>query len=67
MTFPLFFFTLKSPFLGFIDTLIVFISSIYLYLETKNINKKASYYLIPYILYNTYALILSLTVYFMNF
>jgi len=67
MTFPLFFFTLRSPFLGFIDTTIVLISSIYLYLETKNIDKKISYYLTPYIIYNIYAFILSLTVYILNF
>lgn len=67
MTFTLFFFTLRSPFLGFVDTLIVVISSIYLYLETKRINKKASYFLIPYIIYSMYALVLSLTIYLMNF
>lgn len=67
MTFPYFFFTLRSPFLGFLSTVIVFVSTIFLILETKNINKKAMYYLIPYIVYNTYALILSLFVYLMNF
>lgn len=67
MTFGLFFFTLQSPFLGFIDTIIVLISSIYLYLETKNINKKASYYILPYIIYCIYASVLSLTIFIMNF
>ena len=67
MTFPYFFFTLRSPFLGFWSTVIVFVSTIFLFIETKNINKKAMYYLIPYIVYNTYALILSLFVYLMNF
>ncbi len=61
------FFNLKSPFFGFILTTITFISSIFLFLETKRLNKNASYYLIPYILYNIYAFILSLTVYIMNF
>ena len=33
----------------------------------KGIYKKASYFLIPYLLYGTYALILMSSVYFMNF
>ncbi len=61
------FFNLKSPFFGFILTTITFISSIFLYLETRRLNKNASYFIIPYILYNIYAFILSLTVYIMNF
>lgn len=61
------FFYLMSPFLGFIMTTITFLSSIFLYIETKNINKKASYYLIPYIVFSAYALIVSLSVYIMNF
>lgn len=66
MLFPLFFFKLQSPFLGFVITLIVFISSIYLYLETKRIKKNASYYLIPYIIYTFYASILSFFIFVMN-
>ena len=65
--FPFMFFSLKSPFFGFIMTAITFISSIFLYIETKRINLKASYFLIPYIVYNIYALILSISVYIMNF
>ena len=65
--FPFMFFYLMSPFLGFVMTTIVFISSIFLFIETYKINKKGSYFLIPYIIYNTYAFILSLTVYIMNF
>lgn len=61
------FFNLKSPFFGFILTTITFISSIFLFLETRRLNKNASYFLIPYILYSIYAFILSLTVYIMNF
>ncbi len=61
------FFNLKSPFFGFILTTITFISSIFLFLETKRLNKNASYFLIPYILYSIYAFILSITVYIMNF
>ncbi len=65
--FPFMFFTLKSPFFGFIMTAITFISSIFLYLETKKISLKASYFLIPYVAFNVYALILSIAVYIMNF
>ncbi len=61
------FWYLMSPFLAFIMTSIVFVSSIFLYIETKNINKKASYALIPYVIFNIYALISSLAVYIMNF
>ncbi len=61
------FFNLKSPFFGFILTTITFLSSIFLYLETKRINKSSSYFIIPYILFSIYAFILSLTVYTMNF
>lgn len=61
------FFYLKSPFFGFILTTITLISSIFLFIETKKLNKKASYYLIPYIVFNVYAFILSLSIYIMNF
>lgn len=67
MTFPYFFFSLKSPFFGFISTVIVLVSSIFLFIETKNISKKASYFLIPYLVYNIYAFILSFATYIMNF
>ena len=65
--FMYFFFYLMSPFLGFIITIIISLSTIFLYLETKKISKKFSYYLIPYIIYSTYALILMSTIYFINF
>ncbi len=61
-----FFFTIKNNFLAFIDCLIVLISSIYLYKETKNINKNASKYLIPYIIWNIFASVLSLTIFLTN-
>lgn len=61
------FFNLKSPFFGFVLTTVTLISSLYLFMETKKLNKKASYYLIPYSVFSGYAFILSLTVYVMNF
>ena len=61
------FFYLMSPFLAFIMTTITFISSIFFFIETREINKKASYFLIPYIIFSGYALIVSLSIYIMNF
>lgn len=61
-----FFFTLKSIFLGFVDIVLVFITSLFLYYETKEIDQKASLFLIPYNLFTLFALILNLTIYFMN-
>jgi len=61
-----FFFFLKSPFLGFIDCVLIFITGLFLYYETKELNKKAAYYLLPYVFFNLYAVILSLSIYFMN-
>lgn len=61
-----FFFTLKSTSLALIDTIIVLISSIYLYKETNNLDKKTSKYLIPYILWNIFATILSTGITIMN-
>lgn len=65
--YPFMFYTIKSPFFGFIMASIIFISSIFLYFETKIINIKASYFIIPYIVFNLYLLILSISIYTMNF
>ena len=65
--FMYFFFYLMSPFLGFAITTVVMLSTIFLFLETKKISKKSSYFLIPYIIYSIYTFILMSTVYFMNF
>ncbi|MBQ6284985.1 MAG: tryptophan-rich sensory protein [Bacilli bacterium] len=65
--FMYFFFYLMSPFLGFAVTTTTFLSSIFLFLETKKIDKKASFFLIPYMIYGLYAFILMATTYFMNF
>lgn len=64
--FSFLFFTLKSPFLAIIDTFIVFISSLFLYYESKELNKTSSKLLIPYIIWNTFALILIISIFFMN-
>lgn len=64
--FSFLFFTIKSPFLALIDTFIVFITSLFLYYETKEINKNSSKFLIPYILWNTFALALITSIFFLN-
>jgi tryptophan-rich sensory protein len=61
------FFSLKSPFLGFIVAIIVLITSLFLYYETKKLNDTSSKLLVPYVIWNIFATILSLTIYFMNF
>lgn len=61
------FWYLLSPFFAFVMTSITFISSIFLFKETSVIKKEASYYLIPYMAFNIYAFITSLTIYIMNF
>ena len=60
------FFILKNNFLAFTDTIIILISSLYLYLETNTIQEKASKYLIPYILWNVFALILIFSILIIN-
>ena len=64
--FSFLFFTIKSPFFALIDTIIVLISSLYLYLETKELDEDSSKYLIPYIIWNVFASILIISVFFLN-
>ena len=67
MIFPLMFYNLKSPFLGFIMNTIVLISTFYLLLESKKIDKRSFYVLIPYFIYTIYLFIISLSIWIMNF
>lgn len=62
-----FMFFLKNPFLGFVDSVAILITSLFLYYETKELDEHASKFLLPYVFFNLYATILSITVYFMNF
>ena len=64
--FSFLFFSLKSPFLALIDTIIVFISSLFLYYESKELNKTTARLLIPYIVWNLFATILIISIFFMN-
>ena len=61
-----FFFTMKSPFLGFTDSMILFISTLILYYETKEINPRWKYFLIPYLFINVASSIYLLVTLFMN-
>lgn len=64
--FTFFFFTLRNNFLSLIDVIVTLISAIYLYNETKLQNKKASYFLIPYIIFSIYALLLIFSINLLN-
>ncbi len=64
--FPFFFFTLENIFLGFVDSVATLITSLFVYYETKEIDKKASKFLLPYIYWCLFACILCITIYFMN-
>lgn len=61
-----FFFVLKNNFLGLIDSIIVLVTSIVLFIEIKKIDKNKSYFLIPYILWNIFAFILSISIIMLN-
>ena len=65
-SFTIFFFNLKSITLGFVSCILTLITAYFLYDETKKIDKKTSYLLIPYLLWLTFASILSTTILFMN-
>lgn len=62
-----FMFFLKNTFLGFVDSVAILITALFLYYETKELDETASKFLLPYIFFDIYATILSLTIYFMNF
>jgi len=65
-SFQLVFFILKNNFLGFISCLGTFITTLFLYNETKNLKETSTKYLIPYILLSIFATILSLSIYLLN-
>lgn len=60
------FFGVKNNFLALVDVIIVLISSLYLYIETKVLNKNSFNYLVPYIIWNIYALILIFSIFVIN-
>ena len=60
------FFSVKNNFLALIDTIIILVSSIYLYFESKMLKSNYSKYLITYIIWNVFALILIFTIFLTN-
>lgn len=60
------FFLLKNNFLGFVSCISTFITSLFLYKETKDLKEKSAKYLILYILFSLFACILSLSIYLLN-
>ncbi len=64
--FTIAFFYLQNTFLGFVCCLGTFISCLFLYEETANLNEKSTKYLNPYVLLSLFATILSLTIYIIN-
>jgi tryptophan-rich sensory protein len=50
------FFGLKSPILGFIDTLILFVLLVLLLLKTFDLDRRSFYFLIPYFLWVGFAM-----------
>lgn len=64
--FLFFFFYLKNTFLGFVDVVLVLITSLFLYYEAKELDKHTAKFLLPYVFFNLYALLVSLFVYFIN-
>ena len=60
------FFAFQSPFWGFISCLGTFVSSLFLYHETFQLQEKSTKFLDPYVLFSLFATILSITIYMMN-
>lgn len=65
-SFIIVFFILKNNFLGFVSCLGTFISSLFLYEESMELNKKSTQGLKLYVLFNIFATILSLSIYLLN-
>lgn len=62
----LFFFIFNSLLFMSISIIIATITSILLYYETKKMNQKTAYYLIPYLLWNIYLTIISIAIFILN-
>lgn len=65
-SFSLVFFLLENTFLGFISSLGTFVTSLFLYNETNDLDEKSTKYLDPYVLLGLFATVLSLTIYILN-
>lgn len=65
-SFMIMFFLLKNTFLGFISSITTFISSLFLYEETNNLDEESTKYLNPYVLLTLFTTVLSITIYIIN-
>ena len=65
-SFSLVFFLLENTFLGFISSIGTFVTSLFLYNETNDLDEKSTKYLDPYVLLGLFATVLSLTIYILN-
>ena len=59
-------FIFKNLFFSFVIALANLITSLFLYYETKSLDENASKFLLPYVYFNVFATILSLSIYFIN-
>lgn len=66
ISFPVVFFLLKNLFLGFINSLLIFINSIYFYTESRNLSEKSAHFITPYIIWALFITFLFLTIYILN-
>lgn len=64
--FTYFFFTMKSPFLGFTDSVILFISTLICYYEVQELEPKLTKFFIPYLILVILATIFLLCTIFLN-
>lgn len=64
--FGLFFFRFNSLLLSIICLCIIFVSSVFVYLESKKIDRTSSYLIIPSILFNMFNLIVLMIVMILN-
>lgn len=64
--FTYFLFTMKSPFLGFTDSIILFISTLLCYYEARELDEPLKWYFLPYLLVTFGASIFLLLTIFMN-
>jgi tryptophan-rich sensory protein len=64
--FPLFFFYYHSLFLSLVCTIVIAVTTPMLMIETKKINKKSAYLLIPYSIWSLIAFILSTAIFLTN-
>ena len=60
------FFGLQNPLFAFVEIIILWVAILFTILYFYKVNKKASYLLIPYILWVTFAAVLNLRIFMLN-